>query len=144
MLHPGRDPNLAEKPLPSRCAKVRFQNLDCDEAIVLEVAREVDGRHPANTDLTFNLVAARELAIVVEATRSHVSNAVLTIGALPPEKQEQVLEFVDSLVRKSAAAKPVEPCSALREVAKLNLDGPPDASTRFHEYLYGENARESK
>lgn len=65
------------------------------------------------------------------------------VSALPPEKQEDVLEFVDALLKK-AAAKTGEPYSALREVAKLNLDGPPDASKRFHEYLYGENARNNK
>ena len=65
------------------------------------------------------------------------------VNALPPDKQAKVLEFVDTLVKKTAA-KTGEPYSALREVARLNLDGPPDASKRFHEYLYGENARESK
>jgi len=62
------------------------------------------------------------------------------LNTLPPEKQADVLEFVETLVKK-AAAKTGEPYSALREVAKLNLDGPPDASKRFHEHLYGENAR---
>ena len=63
------------------------------------------------------------------------------VSALPPEKREQVLEFVDSLATKQAKAKPGEPYSALRSVAGMNLDLPPDASRRFHEYLYGENAR---
>ena len=66
------------------------------------------------------------------------------VNALPPKKREKVLEFVDSLATKKAKAKPGKPYSALREVAKLNLDGPTDASKRFHEYLYGENAREHK
>ena len=66
------------------------------------------------------------------------------VSALPPEKQEQVLEFVDSLAKKAATAKPGKPYSALRTAASLNLDGPPDWSKRFHEYLYGENARDSK
>ncbi len=65
------------------------------------------------------------------------------LSALPPEQQADVLEFVDSLVKKSVA-KTGEPYSALRAVANLNLDGPADASKRFHEYLYGENARDSK
>jgi len=66
------------------------------------------------------------------------------VSALPPEKQEQVLEFVDSLATRSAPPNPGEPCSALRSFARLNIDGPADASTRFHEYLYGENARDRK
>jgi hypothetical protein len=65
------------------------------------------------------------------------------VSALPPEKQVEVLHYAESLA-KNTDAKPGTPYSALREVAKLNLDGPPDASTRFHEYLYGENAREQK
>ncbi|HEX4350575.1 MAG TPA: hypothetical protein VH251_09310 [Verrucomicrobiae bacterium] len=65
------------------------------------------------------------------------------LNALRPEQREDVLEFVDALARK-AAAKTGEPSSALRKMASLNIDGPPDASTRFHEYLYGENARDGK
>jgi hypothetical protein len=65
------------------------------------------------------------------------------VNALPPEQREDVLEFVDGLVKKTAA-KTGEPYSALRSVASMNLDLPPDASKRFHEYLYGENAREHK
>ena len=66
------------------------------------------------------------------------------LNALPPEQREDVLEFVDALVKKAAGIKSGEPGSALRSFAALNLDGPPDASSRFHEYLYGENAREGK
>ncbi|MGO8764368.1 MAG: hypothetical protein ACLQSR_04435 [Limisphaerales bacterium] len=62
------------------------------------------------------------------------------VSALSPEKQEDVLQFVDALVKKTAG-KTGEPYSALRAVAELRLDGPPDASKRFHENLYGENAR---
>jgi hypothetical protein len=66
------------------------------------------------------------------------------VSALPPEQQADVLEFVDSLVKKTAGIKSGEPGSALRSFAALNLDGPPDASSRFHEHLYGENARDSQ
>jgi hypothetical protein len=66
------------------------------------------------------------------------------MSALPPEKQEEVLEFVDSLAKKAATVHADEPYSVLREVASLNLDGPPDGSKRFHEYLYGDNARNNK
>ena len=65
------------------------------------------------------------------------------VSALSPEKQEAVLHFAEALAGKTAV-KLGEPYSALRAVAELNLDGPPDASVRFHEYLYGENARERK
>jgi hypothetical protein len=65
------------------------------------------------------------------------------IHALPPEKQEQVLRFAESLVESPRSQKG-EPGSALRSFAALNLDGPSDASSRFHENLYGENARDSK
>ncbi len=65
------------------------------------------------------------------------------LNALPPEQREDVLEFVDALIMRTAA-KTGEPYSALRTAASLNLDGPPDWSKRFHEYLYGENARDGK
>ena len=64
------------------------------------------------------------------------------VSALPPEQQEQVLEFVDALAKAPKPAAVGEPVSALRSFANLKLDGPPDSSKRFHEHLYGENARE--
>jgi hypothetical protein len=66
------------------------------------------------------------------------------INALPQEMQQDVLAFVDSLVTKTAGAKSGEPGSALRSFAALRLDGPSDASSRFHEHLYGDNARDHK
>ena len=67
------------------------------------------------------------------------------VSALPPEKQEEVLRFAESLIAGAQFhAKNGEPGSALRSFAALKLDGPPDASSRFHEHLYGENARNSK
>ena len=67
-----------------------------------------------------------------------------TVNALPPEKQEQLLDYAKLLAESASAPKSGEPYSALRAVAAMNLDGPPDASKRFHEYLYGENARDNK
>jgi hypothetical protein len=67
-----------------------------------------------------------------------------TVNALPPEKREQLLDYAKSLVESPSAPKSGEPYSALRSFAKLNIDGPADASSRFHEYLYGENARDNK
>ncbi|HEY3760484.1 MAG TPA: hypothetical protein VGN23_01935 [Verrucomicrobiae bacterium] len=70
-----------------------------------------------------------------------ITEAILKkVSALSPEKQEDVLEFVDALTKKTNT-KMAEPYSALRAVAELEFDGPTDASRRFHEYLYGDNAR---
>ena len=66
------------------------------------------------------------------------------VNALPPDKQEEVLRFAESLAGAQPSPKKGEPGSALRSFAALNLDGPSDASSRFHEHLYGENARDSK
>ena len=57
------------------------------------------------------------------------------LSALPPEKQEQVLEFVDSLATKAATAKPY---SFLDVALKQNLQGPKDWSANFEDYLYGD------
>jgi hypothetical protein len=64
------------------------------------------------------------------------------VNALPPEKQQEILRYVETV--ESGPAKTGEPYSALRTAASLNLDGPSDWSKRFHEYLYGENARDGK
>lgn len=66
------------------------------------------------------------------------------VNALPPEKQEQVLRFAESLAGTQPRPQKSEPGSSLRRFAALNLEGPPDASSRFHENLYGENARDSQ
>ena len=63
------------------------------------------------------------------------------VSALPPDKQVEVLHFAEALAQQATAVKSGEPGSALRKFASLKIDGPPDASSRFHEYLYGENAR---
>jgi hypothetical protein len=57
------------------------------------------------------------------------------VSALPPEKQEQVLEFVDSMVKKTATAKPY---SFLDVALCQNLQGPKDWAANFEEYLHGE------
>ena len=63
------------------------------------------------------------------------------VSALPPDKQEQVLEFVDALAKAPNLEAGGEPVSGLRSFANLKLEGSPDSSQRFHEHLYGENAR---
>ena len=67
-----------------------------------------------------------------------------TLSALPPDKQVQVLDFAQRLGGKPELKPVGQPVSALRSIAELNLDGPPDWSERFHQYLYGENARDGK
>ena len=64
------------------------------------------------------------------------------VSALPPEKQELVLNYVETLAKTPQPVAVDEPVSALRSFANLKLDGPPDSSKRLHEHLYGENARE--
>ena len=54
------------------------------------------------------------------------------VNVLPPEMQEQVLQYAKSLGAQPAPFKTGEPYSALRAVENLKLDGPPDASKRFH------------
>ena len=57
------------------------------------------------------------------------------VSALPPEKQEEVLEFVDSLAKKVASAKPY---SFLDTALSQKLQGPKDWSANFEEYLHGD------
>jgi hypothetical protein len=58
------------------------------------------------------------------------------VSALPPEKQEDVLHYAESLAAKSVAAKSGEPYSALRVAMSLKLDGPADWSKRFEDHLH--------
>jgi len=61
------------------------------------------------------------------------------VSALPPEKQEEVLEFVDSLAKKAALpAKSGEPYQWIDIALKANLQGPPDWSEHLDDYLYGD------
>ena len=61
MLQLRRGLDLGEEPLtPERCAKVRMQHLDGDIAVVLQVAREEDGGHPAGPELADDGVAIRQ------------------------------------------------------------------------------------
>jgi len=63
------------------------------------------------------------------------------LSALPPKKQDEVLDYVITLVEATKPGSKPEPGSALRLFAQLELDGPADSSARFHEHLYGDNAR---
>lgn len=57
------------------------------------------------------------------------------LNALPPEKQEQVLEFVQSLSNTGPSAKPYAFFDTAR---KLNLRGPADWAANFEEYTDGD------
>lgn len=60
------------------------------------------------------------------------------LSVLPPEKQERVLEFVETL---ATPAKPVaenaKPHAWLDIAMSMNLEGPPDLSEHLDDYLYG-------
>jgi hypothetical protein len=56
------------------------------------------------------------------------------VNSLSPEKQEEILRYVESVA--SSPAKTGEPYSALRVAMSLKLDGPRDWSRRFEEYLH--------
>ena len=57
------------------------------------------------------------------------------VNELPPEKQEQVLHFTESL---STTDEPSKPYAFLDAAMKLKLDGPKDWSRNFEDYLRGE------
>lgn len=68
-----------------------------------------------------------------------ITEAVIQkMNALPPEKQEQVLHYVEALAETPRAGKPY---SSLHLAASLNLDGPADWSARFEEYLRESRAK---
>ena len=61
MLQIRRDPDLGQKPLGAEHrAELRLQHLERDLAVVLEVVREVDGRHAAGADLALDQVSGGE------------------------------------------------------------------------------------
>ena len=57
------------------------------------------------------------------------------LAELPPEQQEQLLGYAKLLAKESTQVKSGEPYCALRVAASLNLEGPPDWSRCFEEYL---------
>lgn len=63
------------------------------------------------------------------------------VSALPPEKREEVLRYVESI--SEPAAKKGAPYDWIKIAASMNLEGPSDMSERLDDYLYGEkkNAR---
>ena len=69
-----------------------------------------------------------------------VAEAVMEkLSALPPQKQEQVLHYVESLNRPAKTAPTdADPYEWLKIAASMNLDGPPDWSEKFEDYLNGD------
>src|SRR5215212_6635630 len=61
MLKSRRRLDLGEKSFGAECgAEVFVQHFDCDVAVVLEVVREIHGRHPARAELALDAVSVRE------------------------------------------------------------------------------------
>ena len=66
------------------------------------------------------------------------------VSALPPEKRDDVLRYVEAISEPSAPpAKSGTPYAWLDIALKANLQGPPDWSEHLDDYLYGDrkNAR---
>lgn len=76
-----------------------------------------------------------------------VTEAVMEkLSALPPQKQEQVLHYVESLnppVEKKPANEQADPYEWLKIAASMNLSGPSDMSEHLDDYLY-RNGGDSK
>jgi hypothetical protein len=61
------------------------------------------------------------------------------VSALPPEKQERVLDYVKSLSeRQEPPVKNGKPYGWIDIALKANLQGPPDWSEHLDDYLYGD------
>ena len=69
-----------------------------------------------------------------------VAEAVMEkLSALPPQKQEQVLHYVESLnLPAKTTTTDADPYEWLKIAASMNLDGPPDWSEKFEDYLNGD------
>jgi hypothetical protein len=66
-----------------------------------------------------------------------VTEAVMEkLSALPPKKQKQVLDYVETLAAPPQKVKNAEadPYEWLKIAASMNLEGPPDSSARFEDY----------
>ena len=63
------------------------------------------------------------------------------VNALPPEKQKDVLHYVDSIsAPNQPPAKTGKPYAWIDVCLKANLQGPPDWSEHLDDYLYGDKA----
>ena len=74
MYQARRRSNLRQKALSAhRPRQVGMQNFDGDGSVVPEVPREVDGRHPADADLTVDVISAGESGVEL-LDRAHARN----------------------------------------------------------------------
>ena len=72
MLQAGRRVDLALEPLRAEgCAQLGVEHLEGDEAVVLEVAGEEDGRHPAAPEFPLDRVAAAQPFLELRAQVGH-------------------------------------------------------------------------
>ena len=61
VLKPGRRLDFGEEAFGAECSgELRVQHLDCDVAIVAEIACEIDSGHPAGAKLALHAVAVGE------------------------------------------------------------------------------------
>ena len=72
MLEIRRDPDLAQEALDAQHgAELRFEHLDRDGAVVLDVAGEEDGRHAAATNLPLDQVRGAECVLKLREEIGH-------------------------------------------------------------------------
>ena len=61
------------------------------------------------------------------------------LNALPPEKQAEVLRFVENVSSPiEPSSKDADPYEWLTIAANMNLDGPAGMSEHLDDYLYGD------
>src|SRR5437870_3575123 len=83
-----------------------------------------------------------DLTVFLQRNMSVAEAVIEKLRALPPQKQEQVLHYIGSLVdaASNAGGKPQtpDPHPWIKVALSLNLDGPPDWSEKFEDYLHGD------
>jgi hypothetical protein len=64
MLQPRGHPDLALEPVGShRSAELGMEHLECDWTVLLEIVRQIDGRHAASAELLLDPVPIRQAAL---------------------------------------------------------------------------------
>lgn len=69
---------------------------------------------------------------------SVAQQAMERLKALPADKQSEALRLIEQL------SEPGDAGCALLSVADLKIEGPSDLSERYHETLYGRQARNNE
>ena len=101
MLERRRRLDLDDEPLSAEHRrKFRFENFDGDFAIVLEVVREIDGRHAAGAELALDAIAVGERG----ARRCGVGGQRRIHGNRRPERDIALLQGERRVSRREAAA----------------------------------------